>query len=38
VITTFILFAVLFTSLLVAEVTIMVKQIRKGPDSEELNS
>ncbi len=33
VITTFILFAVLFTGLLIAEVTIMVKQIRKGPDS-----
>ena len=32
VITTFILFAVLFTILLVAEVTIMLKQIRKGPD------
>jgi cytochrome d ubiquinol oxidase subunit I len=38
VITSFILFALLFTSLLVAEVTIMVKQIRKGPDSEELNT
>lgn len=33
VITTFILFAVLFTGLLVAEVTIMVKQIKKGPDT-----
>ena len=32
VMTTFILFAVLFTVLLVAEVTIMLKQIRKGPD------
>jgi len=32
VITTFILFAVLFTGLLIAEVTIMVKQIKKGPD------
>ena len=32
VITTFILFAVLFTVLLIAEVTIMLKQIRKGPD------
>ncbi len=32
VITTFILFAVLFTGLLVAEVTIMIKQIKKGPD------
>ena len=34
VITTFILFAVLFTGLLIAEVTIMVKQIKKGPDSD----
>ena len=32
VLTTFILFAVLFTGLLIAEVTIMVKQIKKGPD------
>ncbi len=32
VMTTFILFAVLFTGLLVAEVTIMVKQIKKGPE------
>ncbi|MCW1734179.1 cytochrome ubiquinol oxidase subunit I [Anaerorudis cellulosivorans] len=32
VITTFILFATLFTLLLVAEVTIMVKQIKKGPE------
>lgn len=32
VVTTFILFAVLFTGLLIAEVTIMVKQIKKGPD------
>lgn len=32
VVTTFILFAVLFTGLLVAEVTIMVKQIKKGPE------
>ena len=38
VITTFILFAVLFTGLLIAEVTIMVKQIRKGPDSEGLKA
>jgi len=30
--TTFILFAVLFTGLLIAEVTIMVKQIKKGPE------
>jgi len=29
---TFILFAVLFTGLLIAEVTIMVKQIKKGPE------
>ncbi|MDD2245004.1 MAG: cytochrome ubiquinol oxidase subunit I [Dysgonamonadaceae bacterium] len=32
VLTTFILFAVMFTALLVAEVTIMVKQIKKGPE------
>jgi len=32
VITTFILFATLFTLLLVAEVTILVKQIKKGPE------
>jgi len=31
--TTFILFAVLFTGLLIAEVTIMIKQIKKGPDT-----
>lgn len=31
VMTTFILFAVLFTALLIAEVTIMVKEIKKGP-------
>lgn len=30
--TTFILFAVLFTILLIAEVTIMLKQIKKGPE------
>lgn len=36
--TTFILFAVLFTGLLIAEVTIMVKQIKKGPESEGLNA
>jgi cytochrome d ubiquinol oxidase subunit I len=28
---TFILFAVLFTALLIAEVSIMVKQIKTGP-------
>ena len=32
VITTFVLFALLFTALLIAEVTIMVKQIKKGPE------
>jgi cytochrome d ubiquinol oxidase subunit I len=32
VMTTFILFAVFFTGLLIAEVTIIVKQIKKGPD------
>ncbi len=32
VMTTFILFAVLFTVLLVSEVSIMIKQIRKGPE------
>jgi cytochrome d ubiquinol oxidase subunit I len=31
--TTFFMFAVLFTGLLIAEVTIMVKQIKKGPDT-----
>lgn len=31
VITTFILFAILFTALLFAEVSIMVKQIKTGP-------
>ena len=31
VIVTFILFAVLFTALLVAEISIMVRQIKKGP-------
>lgn len=31
---TFWLFAALFTSLLVAEITILVKQIKKGPDGE----
>lgn len=33
VITTFIMFAVLFTALLIAEISIMVKQIKKGPES-----
>jgi cytochrome d ubiquinol oxidase subunit I len=33
VITTFILFAVLFTALLIAEISIMVRQIQKGPKS-----
>ncbi|MCX6308603.1 MAG: cytochrome ubiquinol oxidase subunit I, partial [Bacteroidia bacterium] len=32
VMTTFILFAVLFTVLLVSEVSIMIKQIKKGPE------
>lgn len=32
VMTTFVLFALLFTALLIAEVTIMMKQIKKGPD------
>jgi cytochrome d ubiquinol oxidase subunit I len=31
VITTFILFAVLFTVLLIAEISIMIKQIKLGP-------
>jgi cytochrome d ubiquinol oxidase subunit I len=31
---TFALFLILFTALLIAEVTIMVKQIRKGPDND----
>ena len=34
VMTTFIIFAVLFTILLIAEVGIMVKQIKKGPGTE----
>lgn len=33
VITTFTMFAVLFTALLVANITIMVKQIKKGPET-----
>jgi cytochrome d ubiquinol oxidase subunit I len=32
VITTFVLFAVLFTVLLIAEVSIMIKQIKTGPN------
>ncbi len=32
VITTFIMFALIFTGLLIAEITIMVKQIKKGPE------
>ncbi|HLN54817.1 MAG TPA: cytochrome ubiquinol oxidase subunit I, partial [Bacteroidales bacterium] len=36
VITTFILFAVLFTVLLISEISIMVKAIRKGPKTEEV--
>ncbi|HBG41190.1 MAG TPA: cytochrome ubiquinol oxidase subunit I [Porphyromonadaceae bacterium] len=32
IVATFILFAIIFTGMLVAEVTIMVKQIKKGPD------
>lgn len=35
VMTTFILFALLFTALLIAEITIMVKQIKKGPETAE---
>jgi cytochrome d ubiquinol oxidase subunit I len=35
VITTFILFAVLFTALLTAEVSIMLKQIKSGPKHQE---
>jgi cytochrome bd ubiquinol oxidase subunit I len=35
VITTFILFAVLFTGLLISEVSIMVKQIKNGPNHQE---
>ncbi len=34
VITTFMLFLLMFTGLLIAEVTIMVKQIKKGPEEE----
>lgn len=36
VVTTFILFAVLFTVLLISEISIMVKAIRKGPKTEEV--
>jgi len=36
VITTFILFAVLFTALLAAEISIMVRQIRLGPKNQEI--
>lgn len=36
--TTFWLFALLFTGLLIAEVTILVKQIRKGPNFDELKN
>ncbi|NLX66565.1 MAG: cytochrome ubiquinol oxidase subunit I, partial [Bacteroidales bacterium] len=32
IITTFIIFTLLFTGMLLAEATIMVKQIKKGPD------
>jgi cytochrome d ubiquinol oxidase subunit I len=35
VITTFLLFAVLFTVLLIAEISIMVRQIQKGPKTQE---
>ena len=38
VVITFTLFALLFTVLLVAEVTIMVKQIKKGPDYSTINN
>ena len=38
VVITFTLFALLFTFLLVAEVTIMVKQIKKGPDYSTINN
>jgi cytochrome d ubiquinol oxidase subunit I len=33
---TFFLFLILFTSLLVAEIGIMVKQIKKGPEAEKI--
>ncbi|MGE5420061.1 MAG: cytochrome ubiquinol oxidase subunit I [Chloroflexota bacterium] len=36
VVTTFILFAVLFTVLLISEISIMLKAIRKGPKTEEV--
>ena len=29
---TFVMFSILFTALLIAEITIMVKQIKKGPE------
>jgi cytochrome d ubiquinol oxidase subunit I len=35
VMTTFILFAILFTALLIAEISIMVKQIKTGPKHQE---
>src|SRR5690554_5664127 len=38
IITTFTMFAVLFTALLAANITIMVKQIKKGPDTIEPES
>lgn len=38
VITTFMLFLLLFTALLIAEVRIMVKQIKKGPDEPEVSN
>ena len=38
VITTFMLFLVMFTVLLIAEVRIMVKQIKKGPEETDNNS
>jgi len=35
VITTFILFAIIFTALLAAEVSIMIRQIKNGPKQKE---
>jgi len=35
VMTTFILFAILFTVLLIAEISIMIKQIKTGPENQE---
>jgi cytochrome d ubiquinol oxidase subunit I len=35
--TTFFIFLALFTTLLIVELSIMIKQIKKGPDAHEAN-